>query len=101
MQVKRSAILSTFIKLPVIIKIFVLSILSGRFTQVLHENLSMQNKRNIFLLLETSQKPMNKCLLSLQVQFSYDRTANLDHSHTQSNSRIVGFISIMESLIKG
>ena len=30
-----SAILSTIIKLPFVIKIFVLSILSGRFTQVL------------------------------------------------------------------
>ena len=39
MQVKRitehSAILSTFIKLPVVIKTFVLSICSGCFTQVL------------------------------------------------------------------
>ena len=34
MKVK-SIILSTFIKLPFVIKIFVLSILSGRFTQVL------------------------------------------------------------------
>ena len=32
---EHSAILSTFIKLPIVIKIFVLSILSGRFTQVL------------------------------------------------------------------
>ena len=29
---EHSAILSTFIKLPIVIKIFVLSILSGRFT---------------------------------------------------------------------
>ena len=39
MQVKsiaeHSAILSTFIKLPFVNKIFILSILSGRFTQVL------------------------------------------------------------------
>ena len=37
MQVKsieNSAIIVTFIKLPFVIKIFVLSILSGRFTQV-------------------------------------------------------------------
>ena len=34
-----SAILSIIIKLPVVIKIFVLSILSGRFTQVLLYNL--------------------------------------------------------------
>ena len=33
--VEHSAIVSTFIKLPFVIKIFVLSILSGRFTQVL------------------------------------------------------------------
>ena len=32
---EHSAILSTFIKLPFVLKIFVLSILSGRFTQVL------------------------------------------------------------------
>ena len=32
---KHSAILSTFIKLPFVIKIFALSIVSGRFTQVL------------------------------------------------------------------
>ena len=32
---KHSEILSTFIKLPIVIKIFVLSILDGRFTQVL------------------------------------------------------------------
>ena len=32
---EHSAILSTFIKLPFAIKIFVLSILSGRFTQAL------------------------------------------------------------------
>ena len=32
---EHSAILLTFIKLPFVIKIFVLSILSGRFTQVL------------------------------------------------------------------
>ena len=32
---QHSAILSTFIKLPFVIKIFVLSILSGRFTQIL------------------------------------------------------------------
>ena len=36
LQGEHSAILSTFIKLPFVIKIFVLSILSGRFTQVLH-----------------------------------------------------------------
>ena len=35
LQREHSAILSTFIKLPFDIKIFVLSILSGRFTQVL------------------------------------------------------------------
>ena len=35
LQREHSAILSTFIKLPFVIKIFVLSILSGLFTQVL------------------------------------------------------------------
>ena len=35
LQGEHSAILSTFIKLPFVIKIFVLSIMSGRFTQVL------------------------------------------------------------------
>ena len=35
LQVEHSAILSTFIKLPCFIKIFVLPFLSGRFTQVL------------------------------------------------------------------
>ena len=35
LQAEHSAILSTFIKLPFAIKIFVLSILSIRFTQVL------------------------------------------------------------------
>ena len=35
LQGEHSAILSTFIKLPFIIKIFVLSIFSGSFTQVL------------------------------------------------------------------
>ena len=35
LQGEHSAIRSTFIKLPFVIKIFVLSILSGRFTQVL------------------------------------------------------------------
>ena len=35
LQGQHSAILSTFIKLPIVIKIFVLSILSGPFTQVL------------------------------------------------------------------
>ena len=35
LQEENSAILSTFIRLPFDIKIFVLSILSGRFTQVL------------------------------------------------------------------
>ena len=35
LQGEHSVILSTFIKLPFVIKIFVLSILSGRFTQVL------------------------------------------------------------------
>ena len=35
LQGGHSAILSTFIKLPIVIKIFVLSIISGRFTQVL------------------------------------------------------------------
>ena len=35
LQWEHSAILSTFIRLPFVIKIFVLSILSGRFTQVL------------------------------------------------------------------
>ena len=35
LQREHSAILLTFIKLPFIIKIFVLSILSGHFTQVL------------------------------------------------------------------
>ena len=35
LQGEHSAILSTFIKLPIVIKIFVLSFLSGRFTQVL------------------------------------------------------------------
>ena len=35
LQVEHSAILSTFIKLPFVIKISVLSLLSGRFTQVL------------------------------------------------------------------
>ena len=34
-QGEHSAILSTFIKLPVVIKTFVLSFLSGRFIQVL------------------------------------------------------------------
>ena len=32
---RHSAMLSTFIKLPFVIKIFVLSIFSGRFTQLL------------------------------------------------------------------
>ena len=35
LPLKHSAILLTFIKLPFVIKIFVLSILSGHFTQVL------------------------------------------------------------------
>ena len=35
LQGEHSAILLTFIELPFVIKIFVLSILSGRFTQVL------------------------------------------------------------------
>ena len=35
LQVERSAILSTFIKLPIVIKIFFGLFLSGRFTQVL------------------------------------------------------------------
>ena len=35
LQREHSAILSTFIKLPFVIKIFVLSIFSGRFTQIL------------------------------------------------------------------
>ena len=35
LQGEHSAILSTFIKLPFVIKIIVLSILSGRFTQIL------------------------------------------------------------------
>ena len=35
LQREHSAILSTFIKLPYVIKIFVLSIFSGRFTQAL------------------------------------------------------------------
>ena len=34
LQAEHSAILSTFIKLPFVIKTFVLSFLSGRFTQV-------------------------------------------------------------------
>ena len=34
-QGEHSAILSTFIKLPFVIKFFVMSVLSGRFTQVL------------------------------------------------------------------
>ena len=34
LQMEHSAILSTFIKLPVVIEIFVLSILSGRLAQV-------------------------------------------------------------------
>ena len=36
LQGEHSAILSTFIKIPAVIKIFILSILSGRFTKVLH-----------------------------------------------------------------
>ena len=38
LQREHSAILSTFIKLPFVIKIFIFSILSGRFTQVLLYN---------------------------------------------------------------
>ena len=38
LQGEHSAILSTFIKLPFVIKIFVLSFLSGCFTQVLLYN---------------------------------------------------------------
>ena len=34
LPLEHSAILSTFIKLPLIVKTFVLSFLSGRFTQV-------------------------------------------------------------------
>ena len=49
LQGEHSAILSTFIKLPFVIKIFVLSILSGRFTQVL---LYM----NAVLLINTGEK---------------------------------------------
>ena len=39
LQGEPSAILSTFIKLPFVIQIFVLSILNGRFTQVLLYNI--------------------------------------------------------------
>ena len=43
-SIQHSAILSTFIKLPFVIKILVLSILSGRFTQVLpYQNISKSN----------------------------------------------------------
>ena len=35
LQGEHSAIVSTFFKLPIVIKILILSILSGRFTQVL------------------------------------------------------------------
>ena len=46
LPVEHSAILSTFIKLPINIKIFVLSIISGRFTQFL-----------LYIQLATTAKP--------------------------------------------
>ena len=50
LQGEHSAILSTFIKLPLVIKVFVLSILSGCFTQVLlyyHCLQILQNLKNL------------------------------------------------------
>ena len=45
LQGEHSAILLTFIELPIVIKIFVLSILSGRFTQVLLYISDIQGKQ--------------------------------------------------------
>ena len=51
LQEEHSAILSTFIKLPFVIKIFVLSILSGRFTQVLlYNSKSYKNRCNRMII---------------------------------------------------
>ena len=54
--IAESAILSTFIKLPVVIKIFVLSILSCSFTQVL-----LFYTKEIVVVLFELNVPFNNC----------------------------------------
>ena len=63
MQVKSiaeySAILSAFIKLPFVIKVFVLCILSGRFTQVLMNSLGIVGSRVCFFFKSSNTRPLD------------------------------------------
>ena len=63
LQGEHSAILLTFIELPFVIKIFVLSILSGRFTQVLLKGhkLEFQNQYVISYGSIITHKHWKKC----------------------------------------
>ena len=69
-QGEHSAILSTFIKLLFVIKIFVLSFLSGRFTQVLLYNTIIPQLIGLELNL--------KLILQLYLSWNF-RTALSDH----------------------
>ena len=84
LQGEHSAIRSTFIKLPFVINIFVLSILSGRFTQVLLYMITIilaQKRENTNSLLLFCMEKMHLCTLSINILITFMSILDIKFAH--------------------
>ena len=80
LQGEHSAILSTFIKLPIVIKIVVLSILSGHFTQVL---------LHFFVVFQLEQALLSQKQLQMEADLAKKEKERLEEMRKREQNRIM------------